>query len=61
MLADKGYASKANRQCLQEQHIGDLIQHNGSAGKLSNKPLKNGDPGSEDTTWRAQHRVIQRS
>ena len=33
VLADKGYASKANRQWLQERGIGDLIQHKGSAGK----------------------------
>ena len=33
VLADKGYASKANRQWLQDKGIGDLIQHKGSAGK----------------------------
>ncbi|WP_323030734.1 IS5 family transposase [Brachymonas denitrificans] len=32
VLADKGYASKANRQFLQERGIGDLIQHKGSRG-----------------------------
>lgn len=33
VLADKGYASKSNRDWLKERGIGDLIQHKGSAGK----------------------------
>ena len=32
VLADKGYASGANRRYLQERGIGDLIQHKGSKG-----------------------------
>ena len=30
VLADKGYASKSNRNWLKERGIGDLIQHKGS-------------------------------
>lgn len=40
VLADKGYASKANRQWLAERGIGDLIQHKGSAGKPVHALLK---------------------
>ncbi len=40
VLADKGYASKANRQWLQERGMGDLIQHKGSAGKPVHPLLK---------------------
>ena len=40
VLADKGYASKVNRQWLQERGIGDLIQHKGSAGKPVHPLLK---------------------
>ncbi|MCB0818274.1 MAG: transposase [Flavobacteriales bacterium] len=39
VLADKGYASKANRQWLTEQGIGDLIQHKGAAGRPVHPPL----------------------
>ena len=40
VLADKGYASKPNRQCLAGRGIGDLIQHCGSAGKRLHPLLK---------------------
>ena len=40
VLADKGYASEANRQWLNERGIGDLIQHKGSAGKPVHPLLK---------------------
>ncbi len=40
VLADKGYATKANRQWLTDRKIGDLIQHKGSAGKPVHPLLK---------------------
>ena len=40
VLADKGYASRANRQWLTDRQIGDLIQHKGSAGKPVHHLLK---------------------
>ena len=33
VLADKGYASKANRQYLKDRGMADLIQHKGAKGK----------------------------
>ena len=40
VLADKGYASKANRNWLTERGIGDLIQHKGSKGRPVHPLLK---------------------
>lgn len=40
VLADKGYASRANRQYLQARGIGDLIQHKGSRGHPVHPLLK---------------------
>lgn len=40
VLADKGYASKANRQWLTARGIGDLIQHKGAAGRPVHPLLK---------------------
>lgn len=39
-MADKGYASKANRQYLKERGMADLIQHKGTKGKPLSSILK---------------------
>lgn len=40
VLADKGYASRANREFLKQRGIGDLIQHKGSRGHPVHPLLK---------------------